>query len=237
MAELFSPEIRRNYAITNREIKDIVITIFALGFIFSYSKWPNLSQGIINFLIYSVLAGISFIIHIYAHKRYAKSIETKTEYFLSSEFLFLAIILVILTGGLFTLPILGTMTIGTLYSIRIGYKHPGITRRHVGKVALAGPVANIAFAIILKFFAGFNPLILELMKMNLWIALFNLIPIPPFDGSKVLMAARGGLGAILVFTALLFFTLPNYGAVAAVILSIVLAIIIGLVYLVPGLAK
>jgi Zn-dependent protease len=60
-------------------------------------------------------------------------------------------------------------------------------------VGLAGPLANIILAILLsliiKLKLVFMPLqILEyFMVINLVLAIFNLIPIPPLDGSRVVM--------------------------------------------------
>lgn len=62
------------------------------------------------------------------------------------------------------------------------------------KVALAGPLSNlavaVAFGLILKFvpfisltFAG---LLSVIIYINLLLMVFNLLPIPPLDGSKVL---------------------------------------------------
>jgi len=67
------------------------------------------------------------------------------------------------------------------------------------KVALAGPAGNLItalfFGLILRFFAGqlllINPIIPELLSIivfiNLLLMIFNLLPVPPLDGSKVIM--------------------------------------------------
>lgn len=65
-------------------------------------------------------------------------------------------------------------------------------------VALAGPISNVLFAVILAgaavFFAGLIPAFAEYaatgVRLSLYLAIFNLIPVPPLDGSKLLLAAR-----------------------------------------------
>lgn len=67
----------------------------------------------------------------------------------------------------------------------------------IAKVAAAGPVANLSivliFGLILRFlpiqFLAFNGLIQILsliVFLNILLAIFNLIPLPPLDGSKIL---------------------------------------------------
>lgn len=65
------------------------------------------------------------------------------------------------------------------------------------KVALAGPLTNLSIAIIFAMtmrFGGvfFTDPMLSLMHHIVWInivlAIFNLVPIPPLDGSKVLLS-------------------------------------------------
>lgn len=63
-------------------------------------------------------------------------------------------------------------------------------------VALAGPLSNIgivaALGLYLLFFGStitvFNSLIATAIFINIWLALINLVPVPPLDGSKILFA-------------------------------------------------
>lgn len=93
------------------------------------------------------------------------------------------------------------------------------------KVALAGPLSNLivaaVFGIFLRFAYGFLPEIMILafgfiVFLNILLAVFNLIPIPPLDGSKILtillppkysmMVQRVGLiGIFLVLIFLMYF--------------------------------
>jgi Zn-dependent protease len=63
-------------------------------------------------------------------------------------------------------------------------------------VAAAGPAANVAIAIIfailvrnaelLQLSDAFVSLAIPIIILNIFLALFNLVPIPPLDGSKIL---------------------------------------------------
>ena len=65
-------------------------------------------------------------------------------------------------------------------------------------VALAGPASNIVLAVILAALAlATARLIPELarflargVELSLYLAVFNLLPVPPLDGSKLLLAAK-----------------------------------------------
>jgi Zn-dependent protease len=63
------------------------------------------------------------------------------------------------------------------------------------KVALAGPASNIAVAVFFAIFIRFGAGILSgevvalmgfVVFLNILLAVFNLVPIPPLDGSKIL---------------------------------------------------
>jgi Zn-dependent protease len=65
-------------------------------------------------------------------------------------------------------------------------------------VALAGPASNIVFAVILAMAArltittipAFAQFAAHGVYLSLYLAIFNMIPVPPLDGSKLLLAAR-----------------------------------------------
>lgn len=104
------------------------------------------------------------------------------------------------------------------------------------KVALAGPAVNIVIALVmglaLRFAMPYLPemvagLIGFVVFLNLLLALFNLIPIPPLDGSKLLTVflpprqslafqSIGFIGIFFVFLFLSFFRGALFSAVASV---------------------
>ena len=112
-------------------------------------------------------------------------------------------------------------------------------RKDIALVSLAGPVTNLLIAVIaalliklLEQFVGLGDFqvfvyyfLLISVKLNLLLAIFNLIPIPPLDGSKIFALilperesntylALGSIGIFILFFLLMFpiggFSLGNF---------------------------
>jgi Zn-dependent protease len=70
-------------------------------------------------------------------------------------------------------------------------------RNGLALVAMAGPASNVVFAVILAVVASamvrntseLAELAAMAMRLSLYLAIFNMIPVPPLDGSKLLLAA------------------------------------------------
>ena len=79
---------------------------------------------------------------------------------------------------------------------------PYFTSRQAGLIGLAGPAMNVALAggfIALSYLPGFIGLICSGGAfINLWLAFFNLLPIPPLDGEKVFSWSPAIWGAVEV---------------------------------------
>jgi len=97
--------------------------------------------------------------------------------------------------GTVILPLILYFTAGFIY----GYARPvpfnpynfRSFKRDSGLTALAGPLSNILIAIVMAIIFHFVPPIVQsilyyVVFLNLLLAFFNLIPVPPLDGSKVL---------------------------------------------------
>ena len=71
-------------------------------------------------------------------------------------------------------------------------QHP---KRDEAIISLAGPVSNLLLALIISLIVRFLPLnnisilfLSILVQMNVVLAIFNLLPLPPLDGSKIFLA-------------------------------------------------
>jgi len=115
-------------------------------------------------------------------------------------------------------------------------------RRDELLVALAGPASNILLAIIFNILLAVQthsgitviyPAFLELAALvNIYLAAFNLIPIPPLDGSSILAyfwpAYRSIVGGQIGLVILLLLILPL--GFSGSILSTILNPVIGVIY-------
>lgn len=97
--------------------------------------------------------------------------------------------------GTVLLPLLlwwqGFTPIGWAKPVPINPMNLSSPKRDMMWVGLAGPAVNIALAVVLSIFLKLNLVgglvrsTIELaVYMNLFLAIFNLIPIPPLDGSR-----------------------------------------------------
>jgi len=64
-----------------------------------------------------------------------------------------------------------------------------VTRNQYGWINFVGPMINIIVGVAMLALNYFIPLALFTLtaRISLFLALFNLIPIPPLDGSKILI--------------------------------------------------
>lgn len=101
--------------------------------------------------------------------------------------------------GTVILPLLMSLTTGGF----IGWGRPVNTNPYklrwgmngLALVALAGPASNVIFAVLLLAVAARSGEAVATLcgtaaELSLFLAIFNMIPVPPLDGSKLLLAAR-----------------------------------------------
>ena len=175
---------------TMMEFRDLAISALVLGFIFSIAlsgfEYTTGGSIIVNYLISLVIVAPALILHELAHKFVAQNYGCKAGYVLWPTGVLIAVLVTILTNGRVIFAALGAVMISTHYPTRLGYRFVGLSSMENGKIAASGPAVNIILAIISYILMPLSPTIFQISAtINGIIALFNLIPFPPLDGSKI----------------------------------------------------
>lgn len=176
------------------EITHILIAILVLGLAFFILYAKSGSKGIIGnlewlgfegavayivlFAMSVILVVFSFLLHELGHKFMAQKYGMWSEFRMSVSGLAITL-LTSLIGFLFAAP--GAVMISG-----------NVTQKSNGIISIAGPIVNIVLAIVgLIGCVAFNHsgivlFFMLMMNLNIFLAFFNLLPIYPLDGSKIL---------------------------------------------------
>jgi Zn-dependent protease len=172
---------------TGKEVRDLIISfiVITLGFCILYCN-GNYGFIIELFPIVAIAVGLGFILHELGHKFSAMHYGYWAEFELWPTGLVIALVSSFF-GFIFAAP--GAVYI---YSQYMDDKTNGI-------ISICGPLVNIVLALIFiavgsslgsYAYTGTGSLIAIIClfgtRINAFLALFNLLPIPPLDGSKVL---------------------------------------------------
>ncbi len=234
-------------AIDYKEFRDLTAIIVALAFGFSikFTHIVTISNWSANFILILVLVAISVLIHEFAHKIVARKFgaDVKPQIWLSGVVIML--VLLVLTDS-FVFAAIWAVSIIPIRLFRPGrtYTHLGPRERSV--IAMSGLLANIALAVVAKLFVPvLGDVATKLMTINLTIVLFNLIPFftllpiiamqkhklraieaPYVEGEYIFFGSRTGWVFLFAFSLVLAASLFFLGALASVILALILAFVL-----------
>jgi len=191
-------KIQTGMKFSSIEIRDLIKSLLAIGAAFAIAQVGlTLNINFIITLIISIITvGIGFLLHELAHKFFAQRYGCWSE-FRSDDKMLLMALFFSLFGFVFAAP--GAVLI-----------QGRLTKKENGIISAAGPTMNLivalGFALLL-----FVPVVIvkEIGSIgfiiNSWLALFNMIPVGPFDGKKVLNWNKFAYGAIVVIALLFMF--------------------------------
>ncbi len=168
-----------NISFSKTELKDLLKAwvIISLAFSFLLSQFSSLMAVASMFIVSSLTVGIGFLFHEMAHKIVAQKYGCWAEFRASNSMLLLSLVMS-LFGFLIAAP--GAVLINGI-----------VDRKSNGKISLAGPLTNIILALAFLALSFIVPLSMSSLagygfKINVWLALFNLIPFGIFDGAKII---------------------------------------------------
>ncbi len=183
----------------NKELKDIGISTVILAFVFAYPGIQGLlsfsSEIYMGFLVYLIILFLVFIPHELAHKFTAIRYGCVARYQIMWDGLKFALMMAIITNGFFVIAAPGAVMISNQKVDVYGRMRSLITQKQNAYISMAGPAANIAVAAIMLILPGSFILFGTDMASSIgfvsaFLALFNLIPVGPLDGSKIMRYSK-----------------------------------------------
>ncbi len=188
---------------SEKEIFDLTKAWIAISIAFGIiiAKDYNISLFSPEFSTYLLIAafsvGIGFLLHELGHKFMAQKYKYWAEFRSYDGMLVIAVLIALFTPLIFIAP--GAVMIHGYY----------MTKEKNGKISAAGPLINLALAFIFLalFFSGISNLFIYYGALiNSLIALFNMIPLGPLDGKKIIKWSKPvyysmlAIGIIFLFT-------------------------------------
>ncbi|MGC9132561.1 MAG: site-2 protease family protein [Candidatus Micrarchaeia archaeon] len=199
-----------------KEIKELIIADFILALAFTeiiYSP-KEFSNFFYTFLISLAAVTIGFAFHEIAHKLTAQHFGA-IAFFQASFFGLLFSLLTSFFGFLIAIP--GATIIASR-----------LTKKEYGIVSLAGPAWNIFMGLLCIFLSLLFPNIADVFTfigfVNIILGFFNMLPIYPLDGSKVLAWNKGVYIISIAIIALLIFYFGIL-SIAQILFMLILALV------------
>lgn len=169
------------------EVRDIIISTVVLSMAFGLGFAQKI--GIVaGFAVAFFIVGTGFILHELAHRMVARRFGALAEYRAYPFGLLLAMLFAVASNGSFVFAAPGAVYISSHKYGRWHKELMEITTEESGVISLVGPMTNLVLA---AFFLGLNalfanPLLVLAASVNAFLALFNLLPVHPLDGGKVM---------------------------------------------------
>ncbi len=171
-----------------KEAKELAISALVLAAAFGIAMHGGIA-GIASLTISTIFMAIAtvslgFLLHELGHRFAARHFGSYAEYKMWVHGLALALLFSFF-GFVFAAP--GAVMIHTRADL--WGRRGELTRKRSGLISIAGPMVNVVLA--LAFVVGgfiyptYKPIMNFGYAINIWLAFFNMLPVPPLDGSKV----------------------------------------------------
>ena len=222
----FAYSIKEHFTFSRKEFIELFWTSLAFAFILSFRKWGvgkqvDVGAGLLNLFLALLFVLAAMLIHVCCQKIVAIKLGYKATYSYWLNGIFLSMLLVFMSVGFIVFILPGAVLIEHIPQLRLGKFRYGTNLKDVARVALAGPISHILavmFAGVFYFVFGKNEWIFVFMVVNLFLAVYSMLPIPKIDIPTKMDSGSDGLG-------MFFFSRTLY-----VLVLVTIIVFVGLVF-------
>ncbi len=228
-------KVKRYYRFTKHELTSVVIMILVAAFIVSFKGWGyehfDIAVGFRNFLKALLIMAAIILTHVSGQRIAALHAGFRAEHRIWWFGVMLGLILILVSNGNVWFLGFSGLFIHHLTVHRLGYFRYGTNTLAFSLSAMAGPLSVIFLGTLVKtidlyILAGLsfvNHALINEFFVLCWIyAAYNLLPIPPLDGSRIFFQSR-------MTYAFIFGSVVGYAVLVKIfgVFSYIYALIIG----------
>jgi hypothetical protein len=216
-----------------KEVRGLLITTVVFAFIISFRDWGtetfSAALGFQNFILSIILVAIVLAVRELAHRSFALTQGYRSQFRTWIPGLLVGLVLTFLSNGYLPVMLMGGVIVTHMKIHRLGKFFHEFNMKDAGWIAMSGPIACTIFAILMKPFAG-TFLGYKLMMLAIWIAIFDMLPIPPMNGLRTFFGSR--FIYIFVYSSIIScgLLLTYLSGIASLIFAIVIGIIMLLIF-------
>ena len=230
-------DIKKYVKFSQEELKQFLYVLFAGAFVWTFNKWGivyfDLERGLANLILAIIFMGIFFYGQLWIKKYVAVKLGYNTKYEWSMPGLIAMIVVAFLSYGYIPFILMGHTKLIQEDRKRLGKGHR-FAFNHIDyfKICMLGYLFNYAIILIILapiFLSTNSHFVMMLIKINLALIFFSILPLPKNDGLALFFSSRNMYYVIVVFIiimSLLILLFHLFGFILALIISLIAARVI-----------